>query len=95
MRILRLLARLALPLTVIPLADRIPIDEENREITMAKEQLETVEGEFGLTVVEVIRQFAILLPVGVDKDDWETWWVEGWFREFCRSVSLDAVFARP
>jgi len=63
------------------------MDDENREITLAKEQLETVEGELAVTVIEVIRQFSILLPVGVDKDDWETWWVEGWFRQFCRSVS--------
>ncbi|ORY91755.1 MIF4G like-domain-containing protein [Leucosporidium creatinivorum] len=75
--------------------DRIPVDDENREIALAKEQLETVEGELAVTIIEVIRQFSILLPVGVDKDDWETWWVEGWFREFCRSIVGTKILVNP
>lgn len=60
---------------------------EAEEITESREQLESVENELATTISEIIRHFSILLPEGSDKDDWETWWIEGWFREFARSVS--------
>lgn len=64
------------------------INEEDSEVALAINQLETVEKELSTTIIEIIRNFSALLAVEVDKDDWEGWWVEGWFREFCRSVRV-------
>lgn len=71
------------------------IEEENSEIPTAVAQLETVEKELTSAVVEIVRHFAELLAnhKATDEEDWESWWIEGWFREFCRSVS--SSFAGP
>lgn len=61
---------------------------DNEGIASARTSLESIQREFTDMVIEIVRQFALLLPSDVDKDDWETWWIEGWFREFCRSVSV-------
>jgi hypothetical protein len=42
-------------------------------------------------LVNVLGHFAKLLPAGVDEEDWETWWIKGWVREFCRSVRIGLV----
>ena len=61
---------------------------DNQEIVNSTSQLETIEGELSEIISEVIRQFATLLPAATEgKDEWESWWIEGWLREFCRSVS--------
>ena len=65
--------------------------EESEDVKHARESYEGVKAELEDVVVEVVRQFARLLPEGVDRDDWETWWVEGWFREFCRSLAAGKV----
>lgn len=59
---------------------------DNESIVTARTQLEAIEREFGAMVVEIVKQFGSLLPPDVNEDDWETWWIKGWFREFCRSV---------
>ena len=60
---------------------------DNQEIMNSTAQLETIEGELADIISEVIRQFARLLPEAVEsKDEWASWWIEGWLREFCRSV---------
>ncbi|CEQ40467.1 SPOSA6832_02087, partial [Sporobolomyces salmonicolor] len=69
-------------------------DASNPEITSAISYLSELEAEQNDVLVEIVRQFAKLLPEDVDKDDWETWWTEGWFREFCRVGLTPKVLAR-
>lgn len=64
--------------------------QENPELAMAKSYLQEAEDEHASTLIEVLGHFARLLPADVSRNDWETWWLEGWVRELCRSVS-----ARP
>lgn len=66
---------------------------ESDEVKHGRESFEGVRREVEETVVEVVRQFGRLLPEGVDRDDWETWWVEGWFREFCRGLAGSKVLS--
>ncbi|GAA5864299.1 hypothetical protein JCM1840_006735 [Sporobolomyces johnsonii] len=70
-------------------------DASNPEITSAISYLSELEAEQNDVLVEIVRQFAKLLPEDVDKDDWETWWTEGWFREFCRVGLTPKVLGRP
>jgi len=60
---------------------------DNPEITSAVSYLSELEAEQNEVVVQIVEHFVKLLPEDVDKDDWEIWWIEGWFREFCRTVS--------
>ncbi|KAK4700512.1 nuclear cap-binding protein subunit 1, partial [Phenoliferia sp. Uapishka_3] len=70
-------------------------DEANAELVVAVAQAETVESELTTTIIEIVRQFDLLLAAfGNDKSDWESWWVEGWFREFCRSMAESRLLAR-
>ncbi|KAL8276473.1 hypothetical protein RQP46_011123 [Phenoliferia psychrophenolica] len=69
------------------------LDEANAELAGAISQAATVELELTVTIVEVVRQFDTLLAT-VDKDGWESWWVEGWFREFCRSMAESRLLSR-
>lgn len=55
---------------------------------MAKSYLQEAEDEQASTLIEVLGYFAKLLPSDVSRNDWETWWLEGWVRELCRSVSV-------
>lgn len=68
---------------------------DNEDISTALSQLTSVERELELTIIEVVRQFALLLRTGGDKADWELWWTEGWFREFCRSLAASRLLALP
>lgn len=61
--------------------------DESEAVRHAREAHAAVQRELDEAVVEVVRQFARLLPEGVDRDDWETWWVEGWVRELCRGLA--------
>lgn len=65
------------------------IDEENPQVTTANTQLAAVESELSSVILEIIRQFSVLMEShkAGDKEDWETWWIEGWFREFSRSIA--------
>lgn len=60
----------------------------NPEINSAISYLSELESEQNEVVVQIVEHFVKLLPEDVDKDDWEIWWIEGWFREFCRTVSF-------
>lgn len=66
-------------------ADAI-IDDSEEELAIATAQLVTAESELTVTVVEVIRRFDGIIAAAAGKATWESWWIEGWFREFCRSV---------
>lgn len=66
------------------------IDEDDPELAASLSQLETIETELSVTVAAIVKQFSILFErvttsAGPD-DEWESWWIIGWFREFCRSV---------
>lgn len=63
------------------------VNTETSELTIATSQLGNVEKELNSMILEIIKQFSLLLPVGTGTDDWAVWWTEGWFREFCRTVS--------
>lgn len=53
----------------------------------AKSYLQEAQDEQASTLVDVLGHFAKLLPADVSRNDWETWWLEGWVRELCRSVN--------
>ncbi|GAA5986795.1 hypothetical protein JCM10908_000901 [Rhodotorula pacifica] len=59
---------------------------ENPELTSAKAYLQEAQDEQASTLVDVLGHFAKLLPADVSRNDWETWWLEGWVRELCRSA---------
>ncbi|KAI5475967.1 nuclear cap-binding protein subunit 1 [Pseudohyphozyma bogoriensis] len=70
-------------------------DADAEEIEVMTSQLESAERELAAFVVEIIRNFSTLLPLHASTEDWETWWTEGWFREFCRSLSSTRVLEKP
>ncbi|GAA5927562.1 Sto1p [Sporobolomyces koalae] len=57
---------------------------QNPEIASAISYLSELENDQNQVLVQIVEHFVKLLPEDVDKDDWEVWWIEGWFREFCR-----------
>lgn len=59
---------------------------ENTELVSAKSYLQEAQDEQASTLVDVLGHFAKLLPADVSRNDWETWWLEGWVRELCRSA---------
>ncbi|GAA5870142.1 hypothetical protein JCM8547_006899 [Rhodosporidiobolus lusitaniae] len=69
--------------------------DDEREISLASSAVDEAEQEQASTLVEILGQFAKRLPEGVDKNDWETWWTEGWVREFCRSSLKPKALALP
>lgn len=64
------------------------------EVDPSASALESATQELNSTIIQVVKQFSTLLDasstVSKEKndDEWENWWLEGWFREFCRSVSF-------
>lgn len=64
---------------------------ENPELATAKAYLQEAQDEQASTLVDVLEHFAKLLPADVNRNDWETWWLEGWVRELCRTVSRSAL----
>ncbi|BGP23709.1 Nuclear cap-binding protein subunit 1 [Rhodotorula toruloides] len=60
-------------------------DAVNPELDSANSYLAEAEDEQASVLVNVLGHFAKLLPADVDEEDWETWWIKGWVREFCRS----------
>ncbi|EGU12551.1 hypothetical protein RTG_01084 [Rhodotorula toruloides ATCC 204091] len=60
-------------------------DAQNPELDSANSYLAEAEDEQASVLVNVLGHFAKLLPADVDEEDWETWWIKGWVREFCRS----------
>jgi nuclear cap-binding protein subunit 1 len=69
--------------------DAMQTETESDEILAASSSLSIVQSELSSLIISIIKHFNTLIPVQpteADKDDWEVWWVEGWFREFCRSV---------
>ncbi|GAA5880762.1 hypothetical protein JCM16303_004343 [Sporobolomyces ruberrimus] len=66
----------------------------NPEISSATSHLSELESDQNEVLVQIVEQFVTLLPEDVDKDDWEIWWIEGWFREFCRIGLPPKVYSR-
>ncbi|GAA5965784.1 hypothetical protein JCM3765_007346 [Sporobolomyces pararoseus] len=66
----------------------------NSEIESANSYLKELELDQTLVLVQIVQEFVKLLPENVDKDDWEVWWIEGWFREFCRIGLTPKVWSR-
>ncbi|GAA6063502.1 hypothetical protein JCM10212_004764 [Sporobolomyces blumeae] len=67
----------------------------NPEIESAIAYLSELEQDQNQVLVQVVEKFVQLLPEDVDRDDWEVWWIEGWFREFCRAGLPPRVYSRP
>lgn len=69
-------------------------DSEASEILAATSKLEALESELANMVVRIISEFHALLQApksSTKKDQLITWWIEGWFREFCRFVCLGSL----
>lgn len=63
--------------------------QDNPEIASAASYLAEAETEQAQTLLDILGHFAKLLPADTAEehdDAWETWWTQGWVREFCRSV---------
>lgn len=76
---------------LIVVEDATVDDSEASEILSATSKLEALESELANMVVRIISEFHALLQVSKSsntKDHFDTWWIEGWFREFCRFVRL-------
>lgn len=64
-------------------------EKRTKELESAQVELEREERELVDVVGEAIGAFGKeLSSSGTDEEAWRRWWVEGWAREFCRSVSL-------
>ncbi|GAA5937525.1 hypothetical protein JCM10213_007267 [Rhodosporidiobolus nylandii] len=69
--------------------------DDEREIEMAASAVTEAQDEQGATLIDILGNFAKVLPSSVEKDDWESWWALGWVREFCRSSLKPKALALP
>ena len=61
------------------------------EVAAVERQLASVKKEQEALIVEVVKRFHQTLSgldAATDVDQWQKWFVQGWFAEFCRAVSL-------
>jgi nuclear cap-binding protein subunit 1 len=67
------------------------------EVAAVERQLASVKKEQEALIVEVVKRFhqtLSSLDAATDVDQWQKWFLQGWFAEFCRAVSPACPFTR-
>ncbi|KAK4056523.1 Nuclear cap-binding protein subunit 1 [Microbotryomycetes sp. JL221] len=68
--------------------------DDSAEIQQASEAVTQAEQELAQIVTTTLMSFNSLLEAE-DSQEWNKWWIEGWTRQFCRSILGSKGLSRP